>query len=67
MLEQTFGGPGLPSQLADAGWSPLVDIEKTDDSYVVEAELPGNLENGVLSLRVPKAERAQRRQIEVKA
>ena len=27
MLEQTFGGFGLPSQLLDReGWSPLVDI-----------------------------------------
>jgi HSP20 family protein len=125
MLEQTFRGFGLPSSLTDgAEWSPLVDIEETDDGYVVEAELPGvdrknvnvelvgneltitgevkeperkgtvrrrtrrtgrfeyrvslpgqvdaekieaRLADGVLTVRVPKSERAQRRQIEVKA
>ncbi len=41
MLEQTFAGFGVPSPLTErAGWSPLVDIEETDDAYVVEAELP---------------------------
>jgi HSP20 family protein len=42
MLEQTFGGFGWSSQLTEkAGWSPLVDLEETDDAYVLEAELPG--------------------------
>jgi HSP20 family protein len=125
MLDQTFGGFGLQSLLTEAGgWTPLVDIEETDDAYVIEAELPGvkekdvniehvgdelsitgeikererkgvlrrqtrrtgrfeyrvklpdqvdadkidaNLEGGVLSVRVPKSERAQRRRIEVKS
>ncbi|MDQ3875534.1 MAG: Hsp20/alpha crystallin family protein [Actinomycetota bacterium] len=125
MLDQTFGGFAWPSPLTErAGWSPLVDIEETDDAYVVEAEVPGvnredvnvelvgndlsitgeikererkglirrqtrrtgrfdyrvslpnqvdagkidaSLENGVLTVRVPKSERAQRRRIEVKA
>ena len=124
MLEQTFGGFGWPSQQMEReGWSPLVDIEETDDAYVLEAELPGvkredvnielvgnellvngelkerehkgtvrrrsrrtgrfeyrvslpaqvdpdkieaSLTEGVLSVRVPKSERAQRRRIEVK-
>jgi HSP20 family protein len=37
MLEQTFGG------LLDEpdGWIPAVDIEETEDAYVVEAEVPG--------------------------
>lgn len=120
MLEQTFGG------LLDepAGWIPAVDIEETEDAYVVEAEVPGvkredinievsgnelsisgetkerkregvarrrtrrtgrfefrvtlpgelnpegveaKLNDGVLSVRVPKAERMQRRRIEVKS
>jgi HSP20 family protein len=121
MLDETFGG--WPSQLAEAAaWSPAVDIEETDDAYVVEAELPGvrredvdiemvgseltitgemkererkgvlrrqtrrvgrfdyrvtlpndvdadrieaNLKDGVLTVRVPKVERAQRRRIEI--
>ncbi len=124
MLEQTFGGIGWSSPLLEReGWSPFVDLEETDDAYVVEAELPGvkrenvnielvgnelnisgeikererkgtvrrrsrrtgrfdyrvslpdhvdadkieaNLAEGVLTVRVPKSERAQRRRIEVK-
>src|SRR5512132_3673130 len=43
MLDQTFGGFGLQSPLISegAGWAPLVDLEETDDAYVLEAELPG--------------------------
>src|ERR671931_449248 len=105
-----------------AAWSPLVDIEETDDAYVIEAELPSvkredvnielvgndlqitgeikerertgtvqrrtrrsgrfayrvtlptrvdadkidaNLADGVLTVRVPKSERDQRRRIEI--
>jgi HSP20 family protein len=124
-LDQTFGGFVPASLLSDvSGWSPPVDIEETDDAYVIEAELPGvkrqdvnielvgnelsvtgeikeherkgvlrrqtrhvgrfdyrvklpdlvdaekidaNLEDGVLTVRVPKSERAQRRKIEVKS
>jgi HSP20 family protein len=124
MLEQTFGGIGWSSPSVERqGWSPFVDLEETDDAYVVEAELPGvkrenvnielvgneltitgeikererkgtvrrrsrrtgrfdyrvslpdhldadkieaNLVEGVLTVRVPKSERAQRRKIEVK-
>ncbi|TMJ96535.1 MAG: Hsp20/alpha crystallin family protein [Actinobacteria bacterium] len=124
MLEQTFGGLGVPSPAEAGGWSPLVDVEETDDAFVVEAELPGvkrenvnielvgnelaitgevkqrerkgalrrqtrhagrfdyrvslpdqvdadkieaNLADGVLTVRVPKSERAQRRKIEIKS
>jgi HSP20 family protein len=121
-LDETFGG--WQSLLTDdKAWSPLVDVEETDDAYVIEAELPGvqrkdvnielvgneltisgeikererkgivrrrtrktglfnyrvtlpdqvdgekidaNLSDGVLTVRVPKAERAQRRRIEIK-
>ncbi|MDP8943538.1 MAG: Hsp20/alpha crystallin family protein [Actinomycetota bacterium] len=109
---------------AGAGlWSPLVDIEETDDAWVVEADLPGvkrgdvtvdlqdselaisgevkekertgilrrrtrrtgrfdyrvtlpgefdpdaveaELDSGVLTVRLPKPERAQRRRVEVR-
>jgi HSP20 family protein len=125
LLDQTFGGFDWPSALSETvGWSPTVDIEETDDAYVVEAELPGvnrqdvsielvgnelmikgevkerkregtvrrqtrrtgrfdyrvtlpdhvdadrieaNLSEGVLSVRAPKSERAQRRRIELKS
>lgn len=123
MLDQTFSGD-WPSLAEPVGWSPLVDIEETDDAYVVEAELPGvkredvtielvgnelvisgevkererkgmlrrqtrrtgrfeyrvtlpdqldaekieaKLAEGVLTVRAPKSERAQRRKIEVKS
>jgi HSP20 family protein len=123
ILEQTLGG-FTPSLLTEqGGWSPLVDIEEEDVTYVVEAELPGvkekdlnieivgnelaisgevkererkgvlrrqtrrtgrfdyrvrlpepldaeridaKLADGVLTVGVPKSERAQRRKIEVK-
>ena len=105
-------------------WSPLVDIEETDDAWLVEAELPGvkqedidielsdseltisgvlkererkgilrrrtrrtgqfeyrvalpgdadaerieaSLKEGVLTVRIPKPERARRRRIEIKS
>jgi HSP20 family protein len=126
ILDEGFGGIGWPTSLLgeSAGWSPFVDIEEQDDTYVLEAELPGvkredvnievvgnelaitgeikererkgalrkrtrrtgqfeyrvrlpeqvdstkidaKLDQGVLTVRVPKAERAQRRKIEIKA
>jgi HSP20 family protein len=123
MLEETFGGS--PSAIADlATWSPPVDIEETDESYIVEAEVPGvkkkdvnidimgneltisgeikerrregvvrlrtrkvgnffyrvvlpdnvdaetmkaELHDGVLTVRLPKSQRAQRRRIEAES
>ena len=108
----------------DGAWSPLVDIEETDDAWTVEAELPGvkkdniqidasdselvitgkikereqkgalrrrtrrtgrfeyrvtlpgdvdkdnidaSLTDGVLTVRIPKPERAKARQVEIKS
>jgi HSP20 family protein len=120
VLDQTLGGE-IASLLNEVrAWAPPVDIEETDDAYVIEADIPGarredvdielegnelsvsgeikqregrfrrrtrrvgrfelrvvlpdsvdsegvqaDLDNGVLRVRVPKAERAQRRRIEV--
>lgn len=37
LLESTFGDrPGLLTS-----WAPPVDLEETDDAFVVKAELPG--------------------------
>jgi HSP20 family protein len=38
-LLEAFGGS--PDAAGGAGWSPLVDIEETDDAYVFEVDLPG--------------------------
>lgn len=38
LLESTFGDL---SGSSFGGWTPAVDIEETDDAFVVEAELPG--------------------------
>jgi HSP20 family protein len=125
VLDDTFGGAfGTQSFANLMAWSPLVDLEETDDAYVVEAELPGvkrgdvdielvgnelvisgevkerermgvlrrqtrrtgnfnyrvtlpdtvdadkvdaSLADGVLTVRVPKSEKARRRKIEIKA
>jgi HSP20 family protein len=129
LLDETFAGAFATPPLAGLGWggpgwTPLVDVEETDDAYIVEADLPGvkrgdvdvelvgreltisgeikererkgvlrrrtrrsgrfdyrialpdqvasdrieaTLADGVLTVRVPKAEQAQRRKIEIKA
>jgi HSP20 family protein len=122
LLDQTLGGE-IASMLTETrAFTPPVDIEETDDAYVIEADLPGvnqedidieldgpelqvtgemkqregkfrrrtrrvgrfelrvmlpdgvdgggvdaKLDHGVLTVRVPKAEKAQRRKIDVKA
>jgi HSP20 family protein len=122
LLDQTLGGE-IASMLTEArAFTPPVDIEETDDAYLIEADLPGvrpedintelegnelhvsgevkqregrfrrrtrrvgrfelrvmlpdgvdgngvdaKLDHGVLTVRVPKAEKAQRRKIDVKA
>jgi len=124
VLDQAFtGATRWPVVRYGDMWSPDVDIEETDDAYVLEAELPGvdrkdvnvelvgneltisgdvkekdrkgvvrrstrrsghfsytvtlpeqvkpdevdaQLREGILKVRVPKSERAQRRKIELK-
>jgi HSP20 family protein len=39
VLEHTF--TGLPQIVGAAAWAPLVDVEETEDAFVLEAELPG--------------------------
>ena len=122
LFDQTVGFPWPSPGTGTGGWTPLVDVEETDDAYVVEAELPGikreeiaiellanelaltgevarrersgtmrrqarrtgrfeyrvtlpdqvdpdkveaTLADGVLTIRIPKAQQAQRRRIEV--
>jgi HSP20 family protein len=122
LLDHTLGGE-IASLLTEVRtFTPPVDIEETDDAYVIEADLPGakredvnielegnelqvtgeikqregrfrrrtrrvgefelrvvlpdgvdgsgvdaKLDHGVLTVRVPKAEKAQRRKIDVKS
>jgi HSP20 family protein len=120
VMEQLMGRSPLTH---DQAWSPLVDVEETDDAWVIELDVPGakrkditveldggelaihgeikerervgvlrrrtrrtgqfdyrvrlpgevdedaieaNLDGGVLTVRIPKAARAQRRKIEIK-
>ena len=40
MFDEAFGGMAWPARLAEpTAWSPPVDVEETDDAYVIEAEL----------------------------
>jgi len=121
-MENMWSGTGAAN--GGGTWSPLVDIEETDDAWIVEAEVPGaqkgdvnvdvrdselaisgeikererkgllrrrtrrtgafefrmtlpgaadrdkidaSLKDGILTVRIPKAEVAQRRQIEVRS
>ncbi len=124
MIEQSFSGFMAPALLTEAStWSPLVDIEEEDNTYVLDVDLPGvkpddiNIEvvnneltingeikererkgivrrrtrrvgrfayrvmlpnqvdtekieakfdNGVLTMRIPKVEKARRKRIDIK-
>ena len=55
-------GNNEESGLLIADWSPTVDIEESDESYLIKADLPGvkkddievTLENGVLNIKGEK-------------
>ena len=55
-------GKQLDTEMSFADWAPSVDIEETEDKYLIKADLPGvdkkdidvKLENGVLSIRGEK-------------
>jgi HSP20 family protein len=47
LFEQVLGG----TPLAGGVWSPPVDLEETDDAWVVEADLPG-VKKGDVSIEV---------------
>lgn len=62
-LEQFVGAVGAPvaqgeGELKQAQWAPAVDIEETEDAYVIHADVPGvpakdieiNVENGTLEI-----------------
>lgn len=40
MFRQGLGRPGMEAPLAGA-WSPALDVEERDDSYLVHLEVPG--------------------------
>ncbi|MGX1299269.1 HSP20 family molecular chaperone IbpA [Streptomyces albogriseolus] len=42
LMQTTFPFPTHPlSEIGDAPWAPLADVEDTGDAYVMELELPG--------------------------
>jgi HSP20 family protein len=40
-LQEYLGSGALFPSLTGAGFTPLADVEETDDAYLVEVELPG--------------------------
>ena len=61
LFSDVLGGAGAP---AGAVWVPPVDLEERDD--VDAGNIDAQLDDGVLTVRVPKPARAQPRRIEVK-
>jgi len=58
------GGRGLETDLGVADWSPTVDIEESDNFYLIRADVPGvdkkdinvHMDKGVLSITGEKHE-----------
>ena len=57
-------GRGLETDLRSADWSPTVDIEESDNFYLIRADVPGvekkdidvHMDNGILSITGEKRE-----------
>ncbi len=60
-------GRGMDTSLGYADWSPTVDIEESDNFYLIRADVPGvvkkdidvHMENGVLSITGEKHEQKE--------
>jgi len=67
-LFDDFFSPG-PTGFFDTDWAPAVDIEETDNGYVVKAEMPGmnekdisvTVENNILTIRGEKKAENERK------
>jgi HSP20 family protein len=54
-MSQLMDSVWSSSGLAEAVWSPLVDIEETEDAWVIEADLPG-VKKGDINIEVSDSE-----------
>lgn len=58
MFRQAFGGGGVEAASPAGAWSPALDVEETDDAFVLHVEMPGckpedldvTLDEGVLTI-----------------
>ena len=66
----------FPREAGDAaanGWAPLADVSETAGEYLIKAELPEvrkedvkvTVQDGVLTITLPKTEEAKPKQIDV--
>jgi HSP20 family molecular chaperone IbpA len=68
VLEEQIGQL-VEQMLSDTDvWAPPVDIEESEDAWIVEAEPPGidGKDVDVLTVRIPKPEVARPRHVEVR-
>jgi HSP20 family molecular chaperone IbpA len=69
VMDSLFNGAGQPSLAASFVRIPAVDVEETDKSYVLEAELPGfamedvsvNLDGGTVTIESKKDEAVEKK------
>jgi HSP20 family molecular chaperone IbpA len=62
MFNEGVGHAGQESNLTP--WAPAVDIYETENELVIKADLP-DVQNGVLTLSLPKREETKPKQIKV--